>query len=81
MLNFISHNFIFPQYIKFWVHTIESLKQATFKWFFFNIFDPLEIWINIEYDKFNKIIHLWFLRDIMLKKISLSRFEFLFILS
>lgn len=44
-------------------------------------FDPLEIWINIEYDKFNKIIHLWFLRDIMLKKISLSRFEFLFILS
>lgn len=76
MLNFISYNFIFPQHIKFWVHTYVLLNDS-----FLMFFDPLEIWINIEYDKFNKIIHLWFLRDIMLKKISLSRFEFLFILS
>lgn len=66
MLNFISYNFIFPQYIKFWVHTICPWNKLLLNDSFLIFFDPLEIWFNIEYDKFNEIIHLWFLRDIML---------------
>ena len=66
MLNSVSYNFISPQYIKFWVHTICPWNKLLLNDSVLIFFDPLEIGFNIEYDKFNEIIHLWFLRDIML---------------